>query len=80
MDTANAIGWWWVYTLQEETTYAMRNASHNYIHDLYGITQPTSRSQHCLDMTNRNLGFALSREYVDQFVPSKVKPEVSEYQ
>lgn len=77
MNTANALGWWWVYNLQQETTNAMRNASYDYLDDLYGISQPPSRQQHCLDITNGNLGFALSREYVDKFVPDSVKPEVT---
>ncbi|XP_063858887.1 neprilysin-1-like isoform X1 [Scylla paramamosain] len=75
---ANAIGWWWVYVLQQETTYAMRNASHTYMQDFYGQSRSTPRWQYCISITNRNMGFALSREYVDHFVPHTVKPEVTE--
>nr|XP_045593369.1 neprilysin-like isoform X1 [Procambarus clarkii] len=75
---ANAIGWWWLYELQEETTYAMRNVSLQFYHDLYGLQELPPRSLHCMDQTNYNLGFALSREYVDQFMASTVKPETTE--
>ncbi|XP_050717092.1 neprilysin-1-like isoform X4 [Eriocheir sinensis] len=75
---ANALGWWWVYNLQQETTEAMRDASYDYFHDFYGMSRLPSRQPHCLDITNSRLGFALSREYVDKFVPASVKPEVTE--
>ncbi|XP_042207289.1 neprilysin-1-like isoform X2 [Homarus americanus] len=74
---ANAIGWWWAYELQDETTYVMRNVSIQFFHDLFGEKLPTQR-QHCLDQTNANMGFAMSREYVDRFMAGTVKPEVSE--
>ncbi|KAK3883197.1 hypothetical protein Pcinc_012471 [Petrolisthes cinctipes] len=75
---ANALGWWWAFELQMETTDAMRNASFNFFHDLYGIDKPLARWTHCMDESNANLGFALSREYVDEYVAETVKPETTE--
>ncbi|XP_069947190.1 neprilysin-1-like isoform X3 [Cherax quadricarinatus] len=75
---ANAVGWWWLYELQLETTYAMRNISLQFSHALSGQQELPPRWQHCMDQVNYNLGFALSREYVDQFMADTVKPEATE--
>ncbi|XP_047470014.1 neprilysin-1-like [Penaeus chinensis] len=75
---ANAIGWWWVYDIGQETTYAMRNISFNFQQALTGATEPTPRWEHCLPQANYNLGFALSRAYIDRFFPATAKDETSE--
>ncbi|XP_063612347.1 neprilysin-1-like [Penaeus indicus] len=75
---ANAVGWWWVYDLQQEMTYAMRNISFTFQQALTGATEPTPRWEHCLPQANYNLGFALSRAYVDRFFPATAKDETSE--
>ncbi|XP_042856655.1 neprilysin-1-like isoform X2 [Penaeus japonicus] len=75
---ANAIGWWWVYDIGQETTYALRNITFNFQQALTGATEPTPRASHCLAQANINLGFALSRAYVDRFFPATAKEETSE--
>lgn len=74
------MGWWWFVELQKETTYAMRNASLQLQSDLFGSTELRPRWQRCKDETNLNLGFALSREYVDEFMAPTTKTEVWERQ
>ncbi|XP_069984830.1 neprilysin-1 isoform X4 [Penaeus vannamei] len=75
---ANAIGWWWAYDIGRETTYAMRNISFDFQQALTGATEPSPRWEHCLPQANYNLGFALSRAYVDRFFPTTAKDETSE--
>ncbi|XP_071516237.1 membrane metallo-endopeptidase-like 1 [Panulirus ornatus] len=75
---ANAMGWWWAFELQEETTYAMRNASYLFQQGLTGRDTPYRRWWECMTQTNYNLGFALSREYVDQYMDASTKPEMTE--
>ncbi|KAK7072076.1 hypothetical protein SK128_024308 [Halocaridina rubra] len=74
---ANAILWWWVYELSTETTSRMREIAYNFNEDLTGAQAP-DRSAVCTRMTNLDLGFAVSRDYVDRYFSPAAKQEVSE--
>ena len=70
----------WMYTFDiggTQTTYAMRNITYDFLTIYAGITGPPERWYYCTELVNIDLGFPLSRAYVDEFFPAGAKEEVS---
>ena len=59
-----------------QTTYAMRNITYDFLAVYAGTTALRDRWLYCTDLVNVNLGFPLSRAYVDDFFPDGAKEEV----
>ena len=71
----------WMYTFDiggTQTTYAMRNITYDFLTIYAGITGPPERWYYCTELVNIDLGFPLSRAYVDEFFPAGAKEEVSD--
>jgi len=66
----------WVIELGTETTYAMRNISDNFYSIYYGGYEASPRWYTCGRRVNSELGFPMSRAYVDEFFSAEAKSEV----
>ena len=69
------MGWMWIIIMGPETTYAMRNISDAFIL-VYSGSTPMDRISYCSNGINNNLGYPVSRAYIDEFFPLLAKAEV----
>ncbi|XP_018016467.1 endothelin-converting enzyme 1 [Hyalella azteca] len=73
---ANFMSWMWVLQLGTQTTYAMRKISSDFEEIYFGAKlDQFPRADFCRIEMNQDLGFVLSRAYVDEFFPAGAKEE-----
>ncbi|XP_064078138.1 neprilysin-1-like [Macrobrachium nipponense] len=73
---ANAIGWWWIYEMAQETTSYLREIELEFISAIGGNS--VNRTSHCLMQTHINLAFAVARDYVSRYFSPAAKEEASQ--
>lgn len=71
------MAWQWALDIGSETTYAMRNIAAQFYEGYVGVNPFANRPGYCQLEANANLGFVLSRAYIDDFFPDGAKEEVS---